>query len=121
MTVDYYGITIAVIFGALSIYIAWRMETMIHEMRQSQIDEKIAVIYRTAGEVITWKKWGLNPTLNTDKVASDIMAALRVGKSMTRNQFDVFEDAINQLIDSMKREGFIKEANRIERLTGRSH
>jgi 3-deoxy-D-manno-octulosonate 8-phosphate phosphatase KdsC-like HAD superfamily phosphatase len=117
MIVDY-GVAITVIFGIFSMYIAWRMESLIREMRQSQIDEKIAVIYGTASEVVTWRKLGLDSTLNTNKVVSEIAAALRVEKSMRRDQFDVFEDAINQLIDAMKKEGFTKEADRLEKLTG---
>ena len=123
MATDYFGILVAVIFGGLSIYIACRMEglihgmnTLIHEMRRSQIDEKIAVIYRTASEVRSWEKLGIDPDLTTDKVIRDIRAAIRVKDSAVYLQYEDLASAVGILIEVMKKEQFTLQAHRLEEL-----
>lgn len=114
MVTDYFGIIVAGIFGILSIYIAVRMESLIHEMRRGQIDEKIAVTYRTASEVNGWKRDHIDRKFIVRKVIADLKAAWRNQKSMTTEQRKELPEARSALTKEMRKHGFHERAKEIE-------
>jgi hypothetical protein len=115
MTTDYFGILVTAIFGMVSIYIAARMETLIHEIRRSQIDEKIGIIIRTESEVLTWKKQGIDPATKTTLLLADLSAIGRIGKSMDKYQRALIGNALRGIIKNMRKEKFDEQAELLEK------
>ncbi|MGA3108623.1 MAG: hypothetical protein ABSD99_04080 [Candidatus Bathyarchaeia archaeon] len=111
---DYFGILVAVIFGILSIYIAWRIETLIHEIRRSEIDEKLGAVIKIESEVLTWKKLGIDPAARTAVLMADVSAIGRIMKSMDKYQKAILGNALRTTIDNMKKEKFDEQAKLLE-------
>jgi hypothetical protein len=114
MASDYFAILVSVIFGILSIYIAVRVETLIHEIRRSQIDEKLTAVIRTESEVLTWKKEGIDPGRRTTLLLAEVSAIGRIAKSMDKYQRAILGSALRTTIENMKKEKFDEQAKLLE-------
>jgi hypothetical protein len=102
----------------VSVYLTRRVEALLRDVRRSQIDEKIGLLFRTAGEVQTWKRLSVDPKPITDRVLGmlgELSAAGRLVKSMDEFQKPMLLEGLRALIAAMKKEHFKKQAKPLER------
>lgn len=114
-----HDVALAVFFGLLSIALAvvglWfvlgkTIRDFLKQSKQSQVDGKIASLFGYTTEIKTWDTRGVSP----DRIASDLMAIMRIKDAMTDEQKTRVLEALSKITTLMKKTKYESETSKLE-------
>jgi hypothetical protein len=88
------------------------IKDFLREIKRSQIDEKIAMLYGYSSSVKTWKNTRIDFMI--ERILSDIRAVGRIKTAINDDQRERLVVALTELFEEMKREGYTEQVSKIE-------
>jgi hypothetical protein len=110
----------AIFFGLLLIAFAiWfgfgdKLRDFLEASKKSEIDQKIAMMYRYAEDVRNNWKDGFKTDLKIERILADVRSVGRLKKAIKDEQKEYLTSAKNRFLEELRKKGYNQETNRIE-------